>query len=62
VAKIRFWKWQHTDELGLPCPTRFRMPDVERKEPEHLDSHPRSGDTWHLERPRTDIAQDTLPK
>jgi len=62
VAKIRFWRWQQTDEFGLPCPTRFRMPDVERKEAETLDSQPRSGETWHLEHSRTDIARGTPPK
>jgi hypothetical protein len=57
VAKIRFWRWQQTDEFGLPCPTRFRVPDVERKEAEPLDSQPRSGETWHLEHSRPDIAR-----
>jgi hypothetical protein len=38
------------------------MPDVERKEAEHLDSQPRSLETWHLEHPRTDIARGTRPK
>lgn len=62
MAKIRFWRWQPTDELGLPCPTRLRMPDVERKETEQLDGHPRSLETWHLEHSRTDIARGTRPK
>jgi len=62
VAKIRFWRWQQTDELGLPCPTRIRMPDVERKEAEHLDRHPGS-ETWRLETSRTDAAaRGTSPK
>jgi len=56
VAKIRFWRWQQTDELGLPCPTRIRMPDVERKEAEHLDAHPGSVETWRLDTSRTDPA------
>jgi hypothetical protein len=38
------------------------MPDVERKEAEHLDGHPRSGETWHLEHSRTDITRSTSPK
>jgi hypothetical protein len=38
------------------------MPDVERKEAEHLENHPRSLETWHLEPSRTDIARGTRPK
>ena len=62
MAKIRFWKWQQTDEFGMPCPTRFRLTEVERKEPEHLD-HP----SWplqrrNLEQSQTDIARATPPK
>ena len=62
MAKIRFWKWQATDELGLPCPTRFRMPKVARKEPEPLELHPRSLEKWNLDHSRTNIAQGTQPK
>ena len=25
MAKITFWKWQHTDQFGLPCVTRSRL-------------------------------------
>ena len=32
MAKIRFWKWQHTDELGLPRFTRFPISDRNRRE------------------------------
>ena len=62
MAKIRFWRWQQTDELGLPCPTRIRMPDVKRKELEPLESHPLSGETWHLGDSRSDIVRGTPPK
>lgn len=60
MAKIRFWKWQNTDELGMPGPTRFRITDVERKEAEHLD--PWSLETWNPEQSRTDIERVTPPK
>jgi len=62
MAKIRFWRWQQTDEFGMPCPTRFRITDVERKEPEHFDHHPESLETWNLEQARADIARATPPK
>jgi hypothetical protein len=62
MAKIRFWRWQHTDELGMPCPTRFRFADAERKEPGHLDHHPWSLETWNPEQARSDIARGTPPK
>jgi hypothetical protein len=25
MADIRFWKWQHTDQIGMPCVTRYRL-------------------------------------
>jgi hypothetical protein len=25
MAEIRFWKWQQTDEFGMPCATRIRI-------------------------------------
>jgi hypothetical protein len=62
MAKIRFWRWQHTDEFGMPCPTRFRITDVKGKEPEHLDHRSRSLETWNPEQARTDIARATPPK
>ena len=62
MPKIRFWRWQHTDELGLPCPTRFRMTDVQRKQAEHVDGDAPSLETWNLERPRTDSARAAPPK
>jgi hypothetical protein len=37
MEKIRFWKWQHTDELGLPSLTRFRISDGDRET---------AGDAW----------------
>ena len=62
MAKIRFWRWQHTDELGMPCPTRFPITDVERKGAEELDHQPWSLETWNLEQSRSDIARGAPPK
>jgi hypothetical protein len=62
MVKIRFWRWQHTDEFGMPCPTRFPLTDVERKAAEHLDRHPGSLETWNLEQSRTDTARGAPPK
>jgi hypothetical protein len=44
MAKLRFWRWQQTDELGMPCPTRFPLSDAERNGAEDLQ-HER----WPLE-------------
>jgi len=62
MAKIRFWKWQHTDEFGMPRPTRFRMTDGERKEAEPLDPRSWPVETWKPERSPSDIARATPPK
>ena len=62
MAKIRFWRWQQTDELGMPCPTRFRLTEVRRKEPEHLDHHSWSLQRPNLEQSQTDTARATPPK
>lgn len=62
MPKIRFWKWQPTDELGMPCPTRFPMTDVERNEAGRVDRDASSFETWNLERPRTDSARAAPPK
>ena len=61
MAKIRFWRWQQTDEFGMPCPTRFRLTEVEPKDSERPD------DSWplqrrNLEQSQTDIARATPPK
>ena len=61
MAKIRFWRWQHTDEFGMPCPTRFPIANVERKGVEHLDDYP-SPKTWNPEQSRTDTARATPPE
>jgi hypothetical protein len=53
--------WQHTDEFGMPCPTRFPITDVEHKGAEHLDHQPWSLETWNLEQSRSDIARGTPP-
>jgi hypothetical protein len=39
MTKIRFWKWQHTDELGLPSVTRYPMPYVDREMAGHLQKN-----------------------
>jgi hypothetical protein len=62
MAKIRFWRWQHTDEFGMPCPTRFRITDVERKGAERLERRPPLLETWNLRQSPTDIARGTPPK
>lgn len=62
MAKIRFWKWQQTDQFGMPCPTRFRLTDVERKEADHVDHPSWPLRTPELEQSRTDIARGTSPK
>jgi hypothetical protein len=62
VAKIRFWRWQQTDEFGMPCPTRFRFADLERKEPEQLDDPSGSLKTWNPKQAQSDIARATPPK
>jgi hypothetical protein len=62
MAKIRFWRWQHTDEFGMPCPTRFRIADVERKAAEHLDHQPWSPEMWNPERSPTDTARVAPPE
>ena len=45
MAKIRFWKWQHTDEFGLPGLTRFPISDAKREKP-----HGPEQGAWPLER------------
>ena len=62
MAKIRFWRWEHTDELGMPCPTRFRIADVERKRAEHFDHQPWSPEMWNPEQSPTDTARATPPE
>ena len=44
MAKIRFWKWQHTDELGLPSVTRFPISDLNRETAGHPEQ-----DAWPLQ-------------
>lgn len=62
MAKIRFWKWQQTDQFGMPCPTRFRLTEVERKAPDHLDDHSWSLPRRNLEQSHTDISRAAPPK
>jgi len=62
MAKIRFWRWQQTDEFGMPCPTRFRITEAERKDPEHLEQHSWPLQKRNLEHSQTDIARATPPK
>lgn len=54
MSKIRFWRWQHTDELGMPCPTRLRLTGAEGKAPEDLDDHAWALQIRDPERSRTD--------
>lgn len=51
MAKIRFWKWQLTDELGLPSVTRFPISDLDldRKMAGHLEQNARPPETKHSE-------------
>jgi hypothetical protein len=44
MGKIRFWKWQHTDDLGLPAVTRFRISDMDRETTAPLEQN-----EWPLE-------------
>jgi hypothetical protein len=46
----------------MPCPTRFRLTDVERKEADHVDHPSWPLRTPELEQSRTDIARGTSPK
>ena len=62
MSKIRFWRWQHTDELGMPCPTRLRLSDVEGKAREDSDDHPWALQTRNPEPSRTDLGRATAPK
>lgn len=64
MAKIRFWRWQHTDQFGMPGPSRFRISDVEREGEgvKPLEQHPWSLETWNLKRSSTDIARSAAPK
>jgi len=62
MSKIGFWRWQPTDELGMPCPTRFPMADAERKQAGHSDQSPWSLAPWNAGQPRTDIARGTRPE
>jgi len=48
MAKIRFWKWQHTDELGLPSVTRYPMPYADREMAGHLQKNALPVDTRNL--------------
>ena len=62
MPKIRFWRWQQTDELGMPGPTRFRMTDAEREEAEHVDHHSWSLEAQNPAPSRTDSARATPAK
>jgi len=49
MAKIRFWRWQLTDELGLPSVTRFPISDLDREMAGHLEQNARPLETKHSE-------------
>jgi hypothetical protein len=62
MAKIRFWKWQHTDEFGMPCATRIPISGVDRERSEHLEQNAWSLETRNLSQSPTELKQDALPK
>lgn len=62
MAKIRFWKWQHTDEFGMPGPARFRISEVERERARPGEQHPWSLETWNVKPSPTHIARSAAPK
>jgi hypothetical protein len=62
MAKIRFWKWQHTDELGLPCVTRFRISDVARETAGHLEQDAWSLETMNPKKSATELTLGVRPK
>ena len=54
MAKIRFWKWQQTDELGLPSVTRYPIPDVDREMAGHLEQNAWPPETKNPKKPPTE--------
>jgi hypothetical protein len=40
MAEIRFWKWQQTDEFGMPCVTRFRVSAAGVRKPQDAPEGP----------------------
>jgi hypothetical protein len=60
MAKIRFWKWQHTDELGLPGFTRFPISKSKDRKPDDREER-----AWPLERspqPAADLLRRPPPQ
>ena len=48
MAKIRFWRWQHTDELWIALvPDRFRVTDVQPEGAGPLEQHPPLPEGWN---------------
>ena len=62
MAKIRFWRWQQTDELGMPCPTRFRFADPGRRDDEQVEHRSWPRQTLNPEQSRIDSARAAPPK
>jgi hypothetical protein len=62
MAKIRFWKWQQTDEFGMPCATRIPISGVDRERAEHLEQNEWSLDTRNLGQAPTEPKHDALLK
>ena len=62
MSKIRFWKWQDTDELGLPSVKRFPISDVDRELAGHLEHNAWPLETRNPKYPSTDPALGVQPK
>jgi hypothetical protein len=62
MAKIRFWKWKHTDELGLPSVTRYRISDVDPETAGQLEQDAWSLDTRNPKESPTEAMLGVRPK
>ena len=62
MAKIRFWQWQYTDELGLPSVTRFPVPDVDREMSGQLEQNAWPLETKNPKKSPTELTLGVRPK
>jgi hypothetical protein len=62
MAKIRFWKWQHTDELGLPSVTRFPISDLDREMANHREQNAWPLETSNPKKSPTEFTLGVRPK
>ena len=62
MAKIRFWKWQRTDELGLPSVTRFPLSDLNREMAGHLEEKAWPLHTGNPRKSPTELTRGDRPK